>query len=567
MNNNWKNLARTPESRNLRLRQVLPLVLLLVTALLAYSHNFSAEFVYDDYPFIVENPSIRTLSHPLRFFLDRESFSNKGEYVIYRPFAAISFALNYALNGYSPASYHAVNILLHAVCGLLVYLFFRQLFGHSVYAFFVSLLFLLHPVQTEAVSWISARGNSMFLAFLLLSLMCYRQWTADSEKKRVFYALALMFAAFSLLAKEMAVVLPVLILVHDFSVNRPEKAGEWRKRISALLPFAALSVLYILARHLVLGETKQMDYWGGSFWASSLTMIKAFAYYVRLMFMPRPLMVEYIVPIPQSLLQPTVMLSLLVLLTSALVWLISYRRIPAVGFGIAWFFGSLLPVSNIIPLQAILNERFLYLPSIGFCAALAAPLLIVSKVARPLAYKGMALALGLIAFGYGLLTFDRNSDWRDSLSLWTASVKASPLGTTSRYNLGLELYKRGQYDEAIEHLQIACRFQEHFPSAHGVLGNVYLAKGKWDAAIREYDIGLRQAPQDERMLHNLALAWFEKGSAHAENHENAQAVQCFLTALGYQPEFTPAKEKLQQLRGAVKSESAAKEKPVQGSRL
>lgn len=530
------------------------LFMLVVAVLLAYSNNFTSEFVYDDYPFILENPAVRSLSHPARFFTDRDSFSHHGEYVIYRPLATLSFAVNYAIGGYRPAWYHAVNIALHTVCGLLVYVFFFSTFGRKTYAFFAALIFLLHPVQTEAVSWIAARGNPLFLIFLLLSVLAYRKWTINPREGRPFYALALGFAILSLLSKEMAVVLPVLLLVYDGTVNRPSRSEFWKLRIPAIAPFFVLSLLYVLLRYMVLGVTRQIGYWGGSLWTSLLVMTKAFAYYVRLMFMPRPLMVEYVVPLPHSLLQPTVVVSILVLGAIAVLWAFSLRRNTVLAFGIAWFFASLLPVSNIIPLRAIINERFLYLPSLGFCAILASPLLVVRRDSR-LMFRTAVVGLTMIAMGYGVLTFNRNRDWRDSLSLWTASVKASPAGTTSQYNLGLELFKRKRYDEAIEHLKIACRFQEHFPSAHGALGNAYLAKGDTEAAIREYEIGLFQAPDDTRMQHNLAVAWFEKGNAYAGRRENAQAARCFLKALQYEPAFAPAQEKLHGLMRATQSES------------
>jgi tetratricopeptide (TPR) repeat protein len=541
----------TPENktqRRIQLKDAALLCLLAAASFLAYSNNFTAEFVYDDYPFIVENPSVRSLSDPIRFFTDREAFSNKGEYVIYRPLAALSFAANYALSGYRPTSYHAVNIILHALCGALVYFFFFAAFERRIFSFFVALLFLLHPAQTEAVSWISARGNPLFLAFLLLSLLCYRQWTAGYSHHRIMYGLALLFGILSLLAKEMAVVLPVLMLVHDFSINRPGRPGEWKKRLLGIIPFGAFSGLYVLVRHLVLGETKQMEYWGGSFYASSLAMAKAFAYYARLMFMPRPLMVEYMVAIPQTILQPTVIISLSILTAVAALWLLTYRRLPVIGFGIAWFFVSLLPVSNIIPLQALLNERFLYLPSVGFCAILAAPSLFVCAKSRPVAFKAVLIALTSISVGYAALTYNRNKDWRDSLSLWTASVAASPAGPTSRYNLGLELFRRGRYDEAIEHLKIASALQKQYPSAHGLLGNIYMAKGDVHSAILEYEVGLRQAPRDERLLHNMAVAWLEMGNLHAFRGENGRAAYSFLKALEYEPDLAQAKEKLGEAR-------------------
>jgi tetratricopeptide (TPR) repeat protein len=160
----------------------------------------------------------------------------------------------------------------------------------------------------------------------------------------------------------------------------------------------------------------------------------------------------------------------------------------------------------------------------------------------------MVAALLMIALCYGALTFDRNRDWRNSLSLWTASVKDSPAGPTSHYNLGVELHRRGRDDEAIEHLKLACVLREEFPSAHGLLGNIYSAQGKYAAAIGEYEIGLAQAPNDARLKHNLAMAWFEKGKAHAERNETEMAVRSFLKTLKYEPGFEAAMEALEAFR-------------------
>lgn len=536
-------------------------LVLAAAALLAYSNNFTAEFVYDDYPFILENPAVRTLSDAGRFFLDRESFSDKGQYIIYRPLATLSFALNYRLSGYSSAAYHTANIALHVACGLALYVFLRAAFSDSLFAFLVSLLFLLHPVQTEAVAWVSGRGNPMFLLFLLLAVICYGRWSANAPRGGIFYGLALLFAALSLLSKEMAIVLPLLLIVYDVSVNRPREKERWRGRLLAVVPFLALSIAYVILRHLVLGETRQAEYWSESVWPTLLTMTEAFAYYVRLMFVPRPLLVEYVVSLARSPLQATAVVSILALFAIGAICVLSYRRTPLLFFGIAWFFVSLLPVSNIVPLQAVINERFLYLPSIGFCLVLASPILTGRAKLSKGAFRGMVAALLMIALCYGALTFDRNRDWRNSLSLWTASVKASPAGPTSRYNLGVELHRRGRDDEAIEHLKIACMLREEFPSAHGLLGNIYSAQGKYAAAIGEYEIGLAHAPDDSRLKHNLAMAWFEKGKAHAERNETEMAVRSFLKTLKYEPGFEAAMEALEELRKGIEPEHSPRPDP------
>jgi len=522
--------------------------ILAAATLLAYSNNFAAEFVYDDYLFIIDNPAVQSPSRPARFFLERESFSSGGYEVIYRPLAALSFAVNYQLSGHNPESYHAVNILWHMACGILLFVLMRFTFADAIFAFFVSLLFVLHPVQTEAVSWISGRGNPMFLSFLLLTLICYGKWLAESPHKGLYYALALIFSALSLLSKEMAVVIPVLMIVYDVSLNPPARREAWKKLLFGVMPFVGLSLVYILLRHLILGETKQIEYWGGSMSAALLTTSKGFISYIRLMFFPRSLTVEYIVPVADSILDARVLISLLVLAAVAAVCIVSYRRAPILCFGIAWFFVSLLPVSNIVPLRAIMNERFLYLPSIGFCCILASPIRREASIARRgVAYGAMA-ALLIVSLCYATLTFDRNKDWRTSFALWTASVATSPEGSTSQYNLGLELYNRGRYVEAIEHLRMACQLQKDFPLAHGVLGNAYIAIGDYNAAILEYEIGLQQAPEDERLRHNLAMAWFEKGKAHEERDEVPMAIRSFQNALQYEPDFKDATKAIRNLR-------------------
>jgi hypothetical protein len=551
---NGANAASTSNGRH-----AIFLCLLVAAGLFAYANNFTAEFVYDDYPFIVENPAVRTLSDPVRFFFDRASFSEKGQYVIYRPLATLSFALNYSLGGYNPTLFHTVNIALHIACGLLVYVFLFRTFSNAAFAFFAALFFLVHPVQAEAVSWIAARGNPMFLLFLLTAVMGYANWSAGGRRPSLSYALALVCAVLALTAKEMAVVLPVLLVVYDVSITRPGGARAWVRRLCAVAPFFALSLVYVLVRHSVLGETRQIGYWGGSLGTTLLTMTKALAYYVRLMFVPRPLMVEYMMPVAKSLFQSTVLVSLFFLAVLAAICVLSYRKAPVVFFGIAWFFVSLLPVSNIIPLQAIINERFLYLPSIGFCAILASPLLCRGTIAGRRTLRATVVALMVVALCYGVLTFDRNRDWRDSLSLWTASVRQSPAGSTSRYNLGLELYRRGRYDEAAEHLKVALALQDVFPSAHGTLGNVYFTQRKYADAIREFEQGLSQAPHDGRLRHNLAMAWFAEGRRRAELGANATAIRCFVKALEYEPGLADAEQAVRELSRTIAPESSSHE--------
>ncbi|MBA7686547.1 hypothetical protein ES703_94997 [subsurface metagenome] len=241
-------------------------VSIIFLSLVIYSNTFKNEFVYDDTAFIQENNSIRKLDDISRFFTSVKSFSAKGDFFIYRPLSTLTFALDYRLWGLKPNWFHILNVLFHVLNGILIYLLMNALMKHRLASLLTALIFVSHPVQTESVTWISGRSNLMFLTFFLLSLLFYIGVHRTKGLKRVLYLLlSLISYAIGLLSKEMAITLPVVLMLFDFCFAEKERLRTIFRNVKYYLLFGLITWGYLYLRYTVLGRMSgQNEYIGGS---------------------------------------------------------------------------------------------------------------------------------------------------------------------------------------------------------------------------------------------------------------------------------------------------------------
>lgn len=369
--------------KNSRLGYLFPLIILTI---LLYLPAIQAPFEFDDRERIVDNPAIRSLSNIPAFFYSRELMPFGGE--IYRPLSDISFAIDYAIWGINPSGFHLTNVLIHVINSIFLFLFLELTFNSPRASMVASILFALHPVQTEAVIWIKGREDLFVAMFTLLTLIWYRLYSMRSRRAYIF--ISLLSFALALLSKEMAVVIPVMLLMFDMI---------WKEdaRIRRYLPYAAIVAAYILARYLVLEQVAQRSYWGGGPIQTIYTMSRAISYYIKLLFFPVNLCLDYLgYPVSKAISGPYVIPSILFLLlisSFGVYRLLRHRDIT--GLSVLWFFVTLAPVSNIIPLKIILAERFLYLPSIGLA-------FIYAKMAEGYGWRRSAPLILIIKGGGGV---------------------------------------------------------------------------------------------------------------------------------------------------------------------
>ncbi len=456
---------------------LIPLVLL-VLLFASYSNSFRDGFHFDDFHQIVENPNIRSLGNIPAFFYSAEMGSVNTSLRGYRPVTYASFALSYALSGYSPGGYRLFNLLIHFLNALLVYVIVRLVSsarggdgGGEWAAFLAAAAFALHPVQTNAVTYISGRAVLLASFFSLASFYCFLRFRRGGGY--AWGAASPVLFLLGLLSKEMAVALPGLMLAYDLLMPRavPRKKRAW----PIYIPLAAALIGFLFIKRVLEGFVVEPSYAVGPY-QYLLAEARAFLIYLRLAFLPINLNWDYYLPLPKSF-NGYALVSGLLVLAACIVLFRLRRRDPAVSFFGFWFLIALAPESSIIPIPDTVVEYRLYLPLAGLLAA--ASVYAGRLVVRRPALKGMALAAIALA---GVLTFARNEVWATELTLWQDVVKKSPWSPRAHFNLGKSYLDLKMYDEAsAELVQVV-----HGDAAGAISPELYIKIGSTLTAIGKY---------------------------------------------------------------------------------
>lgn len=497
-----------------------------------YINSISGEFIWDDQSFVADNISIRSLRNFPQFFTDNKTGAT-GELAndVYRPITTLSYAIDYAIWGLNSFGYHLTNIILHSANSILVFLLLLLLSENFFIAFLGSLLFASHPVQTEVVAWISGRSSLLFLFFYLASLILYIR--SGREKKRGLYHASLALFFLALFSKEMSITLPFVIMLYDLYF--PSNDGI-KKKIARYLPYFIISIFYVAMRVMIVKRVGQFEGWGNPYFVL-LTMLNVVADYIRLLVFPVKLCaVGYPIPITVSIREPRVLFSIAKIFMVLSGAFLLFKRNRLASFAIVWFFLTLLPVLNIIPIKALEAERFLYLPSIGFCllAACAASFL-GEKFDRPIAGKAtivMVLA-GVLIAGYSARTISRAEDWKDEVVISSKTALTSPDSAWALTALGANLIERKNYQAAVTYLKKAVKICDGYELARNALGECYLRLGRNEEAIAQFAEVLKINPVAIKTRNFMGVAY-----ANLKKYDDAE--KQFLAAIKKDPEFLNA---------------------------
>ncbi len=533
----------------------LPLLIALF-GLLAYAGTFSVPFQFDDDAYVVNNPAIRDFSSFLspREVTGGSSLSPTGIPTalrfafMTRILGYLSLAINYQLGGLNVTGYHVVNLLLHILNTLLLYGILRHTFRGVTYAgigredqpfctlpLVAALLFLCHPIQTHAVTYISSRFVLLAAFFSLLSLAAYIRFrSAQTGRARIsFQGLAVLSAAAGMLCKEFTFTLPFLIMLYEVSFFH----GSGRERLRSLaplgltLPIIPLLVFFQQGSVTALNRTMRTITAADSSHISRLdylfTQFRVIVMYLRLLFFPVGQNIDHDIPVQHSLASLPVLASFM-LLSSLLVWacwrlLRSIRNDEATGsriipFGIIWFFVALSVESSFIPLGELQAEYRLYLPSIGIFMAVTAFFAAESR-RRLQDGKVFCTVAGILIVSLCVATMLRNRVWRSEVSLWQDSASKSPAKVRPHQNLALYYGAQGQLDLAKSELQQALAIEPGNFELHNNLGIVYKQLGDFASAIREYQTVLLLEPQDAMARYNLGNIYLALGNLEAAIRE------------------------------------------------
>jgi len=515
-----------------------------------YANSLKGEFLWDDEWIVASNPYIRTFKFlPQIFTTGLFQAYGVGKGSFYRPIQLLTYSLDYKIWGLPPFGYHLTNTILHVSCAILLFIIVNLLTGDRRPGFIAAILFVVHPINTQAVTYISGRADPLSVVFMLASLLCFiKYWHVRNKASRIrLYASSFIFFVLALLSKETALVLPLFFVLYVITfegVPGGQKKGQSPAGTVPfsiiILPFFAIIAFYAILRLTVLNFSE------GSFLANTplylrlATTCKNIFAYLGLLIAPVGLHMERRIIFVDSIINYKVMFSLIVLFL-IFAWMARMRKTkPSIFFFAGWFFLGFLPVSNIFPLNATLAEHWVYFPSMGVFALVGIGcvwLLDYRKNIGPSKHNlvwlktlGIAVPVFVVtaAVGLGYLTVRRNSEWRDALTLYLATKEYVPGNYKVRNNIGRLYFKKGMTDEAIEEYKVSLEIQPEYAQARSNLGVAYSVKGQHEKAIVEYKKALELRPDLSKTYRNLADSYIKVG-------ETDKALQAYEAGIGNCP--------------------------------
>lgn len=487
-------------------------------ALAAYANTLWNGFVWDDILLVVDNPSIKSWSALPHLF--SRPLAPKTLY--YRPLQALTLMADYAVAGLRPGVFHLTNVALHAAAAVLLYHLATRILRDSTAGFVAALLFAVHPVHTEAVAYVAGRADSLAAIGLLGALLL---------RGRPALSAAAFLAA--LLARESAFAFLLLALLVDVGRVLPDEPARRRPwpRYAAYL--AALA-LYLALRAVAVHDSPAPAMSTAEFplHVRLLTMVKVVAAYLGVLVLPVDLHMERIVPAATSVMDSAVLWSAALLaVLAALVTRVRTAAWP-VAFGGAWFLVALLPVANIVPLDAFMAEHWLYVPSMGPCMAVG------WLAAQGLRGRFGRVVAAVLVAGLGACaarTIVRNTEWRNELSLFEATVRDSPTSSRALSNLGRAHLEAGDTRRAADlnarALSLAATPRQA-ATAHANLGLTYYTDGRHQEAVDECRRAIEANGPDAIVYANLAAALVALGRPKEAEEALARAIA---TDPGYAP--------------------------------
>ena len=513
---------------------------LLLLAWVPYLNTLSNAFVYDDIPQLVDNPYVHSFRYLGKIFGSTVwTFQGaQGVTNYYRPLMSFAYLICYHFFGPISFGFHLVNLVFHAGVVLLLFALTERLFGDRLLALSAAGLFALHPIHTESVAWIAGLPDLELSFFFLLTFLCYlRLERADSARGASWKLHAPVLASYvlALLSKEQALVLPALAAAYEHFYRDDRGATSLRLKLSRYLPLFATAAAYLAFRVLGFGgfapsvSRPELGWYGVVLSAIALT-----GSYLWKLVWPVHLSAFYVFHESHSLRDPHVLagLAALLLCLNLFVWL--WRSAHEISFSWLWMGATLAPVLNARWLPAaVFAERYLYLPSMGFCwlvawaatkAWRAAPSETPSP-SRRLLWRTMPVALGIVAILYGARTIRRNRDWRSDEVLYQRILDEQPDAQFIRTNLGVVYYGRGDSAGAEREWMRSLGPLHPYVSTLNDLGLLRTSQKRYDEAIAFFEQAMHDRPNYAEPYKNLAAAYAEMGRPADADREFRKAVE------------------------------------------
>ena len=534
---------------------LISIALITVLGIAVYANSLQGEFIWDDQNLIAKNTHLTRIEGLTRIF-NNQLYAGSGEKSnFYRPLQELSYFFDYRIWRLNPFGYHLTNILIHLANAILVYTLVVMLSKSNPAGLVASLLFVIHPIHTQAVTYIAGRADLLSFMFVLLAF--------------VFSSFAVILYPLALLAKESAIVFPIVFFAY-LTVFKDKKQ---KAKFPAIL---IISFIYILLRFtLIKFDLSTTDMSAVPIYTRLLTALKAFGQYLVLLFYPHNLHMERNLPLAQSLFEAQVFASAAVfLLIIAAAFYLRRKSDICFRWGILWFLLWLIPHSNILPLNAFMAEHWLYLASVGFflvCGVFLSG--IYQEQNRKIRAVFIAAFAGYLTF-LGASTIQRNRDWKDAVTFFEKTAAQSPHSHKAHIQLGVAYMEKEDYEPAMREYRRSIEIKPA-DQAYNNLGVIYIKTGRLKEAIAAFEQALELTPDCLAAYDNLASAYYFSGnlemaqkyykkalsiwSGSATTHNNLgviymqrglldEAESEFLQALRLDPAMKEAQENIQSLK-------------------
>ena len=532
---------------------VLYVLLVFLIGFLVYGQSLFNGYVYfDDVQFIVDNP----LVHAITFRTIWHTFTSFHP-ELYTPLAIASYQIDHLIGGLHPFMYHLTNLLLHIInaflAGWFAWLLLQRQRKPKIYhiqwiAIVVSLLFLLHPIQTETVAWLAERKGLLSTTFYLGALIAYLKYL-DSDKRRT-YIICFYFFILGLLSKVMVAMLPMVFVLIDYYCKRPFTAWSVREKT----PFFILSILFV-----VVGIYGELDVVRDVSVSTMLLMApKSIIFYLQHLFWPTGLTILHPYTQKVSILSPGFFLPLLLVAVLVAVTIWQGKKHRLVGFCIGFFLVTLIPTFLNYSWDGDIYtaaERYAYVPSLGIFLLVALQLFQITKK-QQWNIRWALSVISIVLLSLGIKTYHQSLTWKNPETLAHTVLRQHPESYLAYDMLGVHYKSQEEYNDALEALLTASTYRTDSVRVWTNLGSVYGALGQYDRERWAYERGKEVDPSYLPLRYNLALL-------HLDNEEMEEALKQYEAIVISDPDFLDARVRLADLWLVMGFPERAKELYVQ----
>lgn len=479
----------------------IPSILLILITCIAYINILPNQLFYDDEELIYKNTYVQNLVYLPKYF-SQNMVAGAGKLSnMYRPVLLTSFAIDYLIWQNNPFGYHLSSLLLHTINSLLIFFLINRLFNNKLLSFLTAAFFAVHPVQSETVAYASGRTDLLFSFFGLLSILLFISCLTHKKIPASLYLFSLLAFILSILSKETAIVLP-FILILILTLFRTKFNIDNLRASFLIFPYFFITAVYVSLRLTVFNFANILNFYSAptpysqNLFVRIFTFARVFFEYGKIIFFPKDLIYARTIPVISNFFNPWVIFFILFTLSAGFIVFLNRRKNPLYLFVVCWFFITILPASGVIPINSIISEHYLYLPSVSiFLPVSYFFYYLLSKRANKTQRLILTIFLVIILSLLSYRTILRNFDWKDPITFYTKSLYFSPDNIPMRHNLAMTYAGSGQLDLAIREYKNVIATADVYPNTHHNLANAYKEKGMYQEAEKEYLLALKMDPK------------------------------------------------------------------------